>query len=179
MTRSVITMSNKHKTSISFTKTFRKLRPYLLVFFISLLTLEGFVFFFASGFGHLVPGSLHPVLNLFNAFAGVSFCFYLKHTKSFESLSEDFCILLSVSYGLCAYGLLQETNLRYLAIYVLFPLLFYAYEKMMDEERLLFYVLLLTLCFFTDYMLTAIILITLTVHVLLLSICALFLNSQA
>lgn len=162
-------MSNKYKTSISFTETFRKLRPYLLVFFISLLTLEGFVFFFASGFGHLVPGSLHPVLNLFNAFAGVSFCFYLKHKKSFESLSEDFCILLSVSYGLCAYGLLQETNLRYLAIFVLFPLLFYAYEKMMDEERLLFYVLLLTLCFFTDYMLTAIILITLTVHVLLFS----------
>lgn len=160
-------MSNKHKTSISFTETFRKLRPYLLVFFISLLTLEGFIFFFASGFGHLVPGSLHPVLNLFNAFAGVSFCFYLKHTKSFENLSEDFCILLSVSYGLCAYGLLQETNLRYLAIFVLFPLLFYAYEKMMDEERLLFYILLLTLCFFTDYMLTAIILITLTVHVLL------------
>lgn len=162
-------MSNKHKTSISFTETFRKLRPYLLVFFISLLTLEGFIFFFASGFGHLVPGSLHPVLNLFNALAGVSFCFYLKHTKSLKSLSEDFCILLSVSYGLCAYGLLQETNLRYLAIFVLFPLLFYAYEKMMDEERLLFYVLLLTLCFFTDYMLTAIILITLTVHVLLFS----------
>lgn len=160
-------MSNKHKTSISFTETFRKLRPYLLVFFISLLTLEGFIFFFASGFGHLVPGSLHPVLNIFNAFAGVSFCFYLKHTKSFENLSEDFCILLSVSYGLCAYGLLQETNLRYLAIFVLFPLLFYSYEKMMNEDSFLFYVLLLTLCFFTDYMLTAIILITLTVHVLL------------
>lgn len=160
-------MSIKHTTSVSFSGFLRKARPYLMVFFISLLTLEGFVFFFASGFGHQVPGSLHPILNLFNAFAGVSFCFYLKHTKSFESLSEDFCILLSVSYGLCAYGLLQETNLRYLTLFVLFPLLFYAYEKMMAGDRLLFYILLLTLCFFTDYMLTAIILITLTVHVLL------------
>lgn len=160
-------MNNKHITPISFSDIFRKLRPYLLVFFLSLLALEGFIFFFASGFGHLVPGSLHPVLNFFNAFAGVSFCFYLKHTKSFKSLSEDFCILLSVSYGICAYGLLQETNLRYLAIFVLFPLLFYTYEKMMAEDRLLSYILLLTLCFFTDYMLTAIILITLTVHVLL------------
>lgn len=160
-------MNNKHITPISFSEIFRKLRPYLLVFFLSLLALEGFIFFFASGFGHLVPGSLHPVLNFFNAFAGVSFCFYLKHTKSFKSLSEDFCVLLSVSYGICAYGLLQETNLRYLAIFVLFPLLFYTYEKMMAENRLLSYILLLTLCFFTDYMLTAIILITLTVHVLL------------
>ena len=160
-------MNNKHKPSISFTDTFRQLRPYLLVFFISLLILEGFVFFFNAGFGHLVPSSLHPVLNLFNAFAGVSFCFYLKHTKSFENLSEDFCILLSVSYGLCAYGLLQEINLRYLAVFALFPLLFYTYEKMMSEDRAFCYILLLTLCFFSDYMLTAIVLATLTVHVLL------------
>ena len=160
-------MNHKHATSISPSDIFRKLKPYFLVFFLSLLTLEGFIFFFASGFGHLVPDSLHPVLNLFNAFAGVSFCFYLKHTKSFENLSEDFCVLLSVSYGICAYGLLQESNLRYLALFVLFPLLFYTYEKMMAENRLLGYILLLTFCFFTDYMLTAIILITLSVHALL------------
>ena len=124
-------MNHKHATSISPSDIFRKLKPYFLVFFLSLLTLEGFIFFFASGFGHLVPDSLHPVLNLFNAFAGVSFCFYLKHTKSFENLSEDFCVLLSVSYGICAYGLLQESNLRYLALFVLFPLLYYTYDKMM------------------------------------------------
>lgn len=160
-------MNNKYTTSTLFTNIFRKLRPYLLVLFLSLLILEGFVFFFASGFGHLVPGSLHPVLNLFNAFAGVSFCFYLKHTNSFENLSEDFCILLSVSYALCAYGLLQETNLRYLAVFALFPLLFYLYEKLMSAGKLSAYILLLTFFFFIDYMLTAIILLALTVHVLL------------
>lgn len=160
-------MQNRKIPPLSFSDIFKKSRPYLLVFFLSLLALEGFVFFFISGFGQLVPGSLHPILNLFNAFAGVSFCFYLKHTKCFENLPEDFCILLSVSYGLCAYGLLQETNLRYLALFVLFPLLFYTYEKAMKGTMLPGYILLLTLCFFTDYMLTAIILLTLTVHVLL------------
>ncbi len=160
-------MNHKNTTFPSVSDTLRTLRPYFLVFAISLLVLDGFFVFFASGFGHLVPGSLHPVLNFFNAFAGVSFCFYLKHTKSFENLSEDFCVLLSVSYGLCAYGLLQETNLLYLAVFILFPLLFYAYERMMSSDRLLAYILLLTLCFFTDYMLTAIILLSLAIHVLL------------
>lgn len=160
-------MKHKDTTSSLSSDILRGLIPYFLVFVISLLTLDGFFVFFASGYGHLVPGSLHPVLNFFNAFAGVSFCFYLKHTKSFENLSEAFCVLLSVSYGLCAYGLLQETNLRYLAVFILFPLLFHAYERMMSADRLLAYILLLTLCFFTDYMLTAIILLSLAIHVLL------------
>lgn len=160
-------MKHKNTTSSPISDILRSLRPYLLVFFLSLLALDGFLVFIASGFGYLVPGSLHLILNFFNAFAGVSFCFYLMHTKSFKNLPEAFCVLLSVSYGLCAYGLLQETNLRYLAIFILFPLLFYAYEKMLVSDRLSAYILLLTLCFFTDYMLTAIILLSLAVHVLL------------
>ena len=160
-------MNHKNTPSTLSAGILQKSKPYLLVFFLSLLILDGLLFFIASGFGYLVPGSLHLMLNFFNALAGVSFCFYLKHTKRFENLPGDFCILLSVSYGLCAYGLLQETNLRYLIVFILFPLLFYAYERMMEADRLLFYILLLTLCFFTDYMLTAMILIALILHVLL------------
>lgn len=160
-------MNDNSTVSERISGIFSKLKPYLLVFLISLFILEGLVFFFSSGFGHLVPGSLHPVLNLFNAFAGVSFCFYLKHTKYFKKLPTDFCILLSVSYGLCAYGLLQETNLRYLVVFALFPLLFNAYERMMAANKLLFYILLLTISFFMDYMLAAIIVLALSFHVLL------------
>lgn len=160
-------MNDNSTVSERISGIFSKLKPYLLVFLISLFILEGLFFFFSSGFGHLVPGSLHPVLNLFNAFAGVSFCFYLKHTKYFKNLPTDFCILLSVSYGLCAYGLLQETNLRYLVVFALFPLLFYTYERMMAANKLLSYILLLTLSFFMDYMLAAVIALALSLHVLL------------
>lgn len=143
--------------------------PYLLVFFIPVLILDGFTSFYASGYGQIVPGSLNYLLNFWNGLASVCFYFLLKHQHRFDKLSECFRILLSVSYGLCAYALVQETNIRYLTVFALFPLFFYAYEKMLYEDRKLVYILLLTAFILLDYMLGAIILLTMTVHVLLFS----------
>lgn len=142
---------------------------YLFVFLIPVLILDALTAFYASGYGLPVPDSLNYVLNLWNGLACVCFYFLLKHQKRFDHLSETFRLLLSVSYGLCAYGLLQENNIRYLTIYALFPLFFYFYERLLYEDKKLTYILLLTAFLFLDYMSGAIILLTMAVYTLIFS----------
>lgn len=162
-------MTENKKTSFIHHPDFRlrSILPYLLIFLIPALVLDGFTAFYGSGYGQIVPGSLNYVLNLWNGLACACFYFLLKHQRRFDNLSEAFRILLSVSYGLCAYGLLQESNIRYLTIFALFPLFFYAYERMIYKNKALAYILLLTAFLFLDYMLGAIIILTMTVFVLL------------
>lgn len=162
-------MNNIHLLRHPLFTHMKKAVPYLLVFFIPFLTLTGFVLFYASGYGAIVPGSLNLLLNLWNGFAAVCFYFYLKHDHRFAMLSETLCILLSVSYGISAYALLQENNIRYLTIFALFPLVFHFYQKMQESTQTLFYILVLSACILTDYMLGAIITVALTVYTLIFS----------
>lgn len=164
-------MAENKKTSFIHNPDFRlrSLLSYLLAFFVPVLVLDGFTAFYAAGYGQIVPGSLNYILNLWNGLACACFYFLLKHQQRFDNLSEAFRILLSVSYGLCAYGLLQESNIRYLTIFALFPLLFFAYERMLSKGKALTYILLLTAFLYLDYMTGAIIILTMTIHVLLFS----------
>lgn len=142
---------------------------YLAAFLIPVILLDAFVIFYASGYGYVVPNSIHYVLNMWNGLASVCFFFMLKHTHPFAKLPESFCYILSLAYGLCGYSVLQENNIRYLTIYALFPILFYLYRRMMEKNKMLIYILLLTAVLFVDYMLGAVIITTLALHTLFFS----------
>ncbi|MCH5280677.1 MAG: YfhO family protein [Lachnospiraceae bacterium] len=125
---------------------------YGLAAIVPILILFGFRVFYTMGYGHIVPNTLLMPQIFFNGLASMSFFYYLKHSSKMEMIGTGFPLLFSLGYGLCSYGLLQESSISYLTIYALLPLLFLALERFIKEGKTLPLVLLLALCFCLDTM---------------------------
>lgn len=124
----------------------------LLIFLATTGTLFGFRIFYAAGFGKMIPDILNLPQILWNGSASLTFYIYLSKSPKIQSLSISrmLCILLSLSYGLSSYALLQETSLRSLSLFALLPILYLSYEVMIEKGYTLYFLLILTVCLSID-----------------------------
>lgn len=126
----------EHKISI------HNFLPYIIVSIIPFLTIS-----LMSLLSHFQIIYFYPFLLtfrtcIFNMIAGAFFLFYVRHTATF-TLSYYWQILVSTAYSLCSYAVLQEKSASILCVYAIFPLVFYAYEKMLQQKSSLPFILLL------------------------------------
>lgn len=128
----------KERPSHLFTNLSKKeLIVYAASFGISPLVLLFLRLYFLSGHGILLSGALSPARIVFNGLAGLCFLIYLKNTTSFSAPSTPVQLALSLSYGLCTYGIAQEVFLPVLVLYAVYPLIFLAFEQMTEGRRYL------------------------------------------
>lgn len=119
---------------------------YGLAAIVPILILFGFRVFYTMGYGHIVPNTLLMPQILFNGLASLAFFYYLKHSSKMEMESTSFPLLFSAGYGLCSYAFMQESDMGFLLLFALLPLLFLSLEYFVKEGKTLLFVLLLALC---------------------------------
>ena len=120
---------------------------YGLAAIVPILILFSFRVFYTMGYGQIVPDILLLPQIFFNGLASLAFFYYLKHSAKMEMTGTGFPLLFSFGYGLCSYGLMQESTMGNLLLFALLPLLFLCLERFVKEGRTLFLILLLSLCF--------------------------------
>lgn len=76
--------------------------------------------------------------------------------KVHRNLKKEFCVLLSIMYALCGYGIMYYQTLVWLDIMILFPLLALSVIRMCRQNKPLMYGVVLSLmmitCFYLSYM---------------------------
>lgn len=123
---------------------------YLTAFFIPLVMFFFVRLLFRTGAGSMLTGTLTFPLVLTNGAAGLCFLYYIRHTKGTACLSHLWQIALSAAYGLCSYGIIQENSVATLCLYAFFPLLFFALELMLFENRHCYFIVLCSLALMLD-----------------------------
>lgn len=123
---------------------------YGLAAIVPILILFSFRVFYTMGYGQIVPNILLIPQIFFNGLASLAFFYYLKHSSRMEMVGTGFPLLFSFGYGLCSYGLLQESGINLLMLYVLMPLLFLALEHFIRKGKPLFLILIFALCLCID-----------------------------
>jgi uncharacterized membrane protein YfhO len=128
------------------------LLSYLLMFLLPTGLLFCFRIFYAAGYGRMVPDILGIPQIFLNGAAAFSFYFFAMHSRKLQgfALSKSWYVLAAFAYALSSYAILQETGLRTLSVFAIFPLLFLAYEKMLEGDSARNFLLLLTLCLSVD-----------------------------
>lgn len=119
---------------------------YGLAAIVPILILFGFRVFYTMGYGHIVPNTLLMPQILLNGLASLAFFYYLKHSSKMEMEGTGFPLLFSAGYGLCSYAFMQESDMGYLLLFALLPILFLSLEYFVKEGKTLLFILLLALC---------------------------------
>ncbi|MBR1693001.1 MAG: YfhO family protein [Lachnospiraceae bacterium] len=99
--------------------------------------------YYRAGYGNPLMGTLQLHEILFNALASVCFLFYLRNTARFSLPSDIRQLVFAVSYGMCSYGLVQESYLPALCLYAICPLVFAAAQLMWEGHRYLHLIVML------------------------------------
>lgn len=108
----------------------RELLLYATAFFLPMILLFLAHILFQSGFGTLIIGVLSPSKMLWNGLASICFFYYIRHTASISHMGLSWQLMISYAYGLCSYGILQESTVSALFLYATFPLVFLSFEQM-------------------------------------------------
>ncbi len=80
--------------------------------------------------------------------AAVTFFYYLKHSKSCKSST---CLFFSMMYGLMGYMIVQLMNPMWLDGLVYLPLIVYGIEQLVDEKKLLRFIIPLALMYMAHF----------------------------
>ncbi|MCM1160031.1 MAG: YfhO family protein [Roseburia sp.] len=114
---------------------FKSIYPYIAAFFIPALLLFLVHILFQSGYGTPLIGVLSPSQILWNGLASVCFFFYIRHTAAASRIGLCWQLMVSFAYGLCSYGILQESSVSALCLYAIFPLVFLSFEQMISGKK--------------------------------------------
>ena len=118
---------------------------YVLSFFTTFLLLFLFHTYYNIGCGNPLANSLSITNILLNSVASLCAMLYLKHTNAFSLTHSGVCFLLSITYGMCSYGIVQENLTAALCLYAFFPILFLCYEKMISGKLYLPFIITMAL----------------------------------
>lgn len=140
-------MKNRISTIFSMSKLntkegIKKVGFYLTAFLIPFFMLLILRLIYNNGIGNPLTGTLSIPLIFWNGIASSCFLYYVRHTKSSFITHIYLQFILAFAYGLCSYGIIQESSVSTLFLYAIFPLLFLSVEKMLSgNSRLPFFVL--------------------------------------
>lgn len=98
-------------------------------------------FYFISRDGIFNSMSFFLMLKL--AVASFFMSFYVL--KSHKNIKEIFALILGISYAFCAYNLQYYSNIQFLDIVALFPLLVYGHDLLLKKNKYALYLVMLTL----------------------------------
>lgn len=82
------------------------------------------------------------------AFAAGAMSFY--SVQRYKKIDNFWHVLVGVIYASCGYFLQYYTNIHFLDIVVVFPLLVWSYERLIYDNKNIAYVILMTYCCFTN-----------------------------
>ncbi len=136
-----------------------------------------FLFFLASPL-YLTVGLVEKenIIYLVNILLAVklalaAFTASVYFNKSHKKLKNEFCVVLSVMYGLCGYGIMYCQTLVWLDIMILFPLLVLSVERMCKQGKSLMYGVVLSIMmiisFYLSFMLVIYLLVAVPLFILL------------
>ena len=135
-------------------KIWNSSKLYIAAFLIPCIILLTLRFYFFSGHGNPIIGVLQYSSIFTNGLASVFFLLYLRNTPqtTFQHtlLTCSQQLLFSISYGMTAYALVQESNLTLLLSYCLFPIVFLSFEYMVHKECYCYFILTLAIIFATN-----------------------------
>ena len=105
------------------------------------LLLQG-IYFFTSQ--KCIPGLLSLRSLPFIILASGTFFYFIQHSRTISLSQKTFAYLFSFAYSFCSYALLQETSVESLLLYAVFPIIFYCFELMMVENKIIPFVIACT-----------------------------------
>lgn len=111
------------------------------------LLLQG-IYFFTSQ--KCIPGLLSLRSLPFIILASGTFFYFIQHSRTISLSQKTFAYLFSFAYSFCSYALLQETSVESLLLYAVFPIIFYCFELMMVENKIIPFVIACTVMMYIE-----------------------------
>lgn len=108
---------------------------YASAFLVPVLLSGLLLLFYNRGFGNPIPGAVNLSGLLARGLASVCFFYFCSHSSRLSISRYTVRVLFSAAYGLSSYGLVQESSLSVLAVYILFPVLFLYFEDLQSEQH--------------------------------------------
>lgn len=108
---------------------------YFISFLIPICVYSIIILSYQFGLGEIYVNSFSYLRILMLGISSMSFTYYLRHTNQFLIVGSLHQLAFAVSYGLSTYILSQESNIKILLAYSLFPILFLCYEWMVTNRK--------------------------------------------
>lgn len=146
--------------TIEKTKTILPL--YLPALLIPIAITGGLLLLYSSGIGNMYPLTLSLYNVLLSGIASFCFMIYLKKSEQHPNLTGTWCILMSISYGLCSHALLPTAEHSAQIIFAILPLLILSFETFVLSQKTIYFIIMLSACLFINPITTSAIMIGLT-----------------
>lgn len=149
---------NKAKSTI--TNLLKHKNLYFLNFFLSLIGHSVVLLLNNAHYGTFFFSEQGEASRLFVIIlSALTMCYFLLHTNNILLKCSSSIVIISLSYSLCSYSLIQSKSIQNTVIFVILPILYYSLEQMVQNNYSLLFLVITTLCLIVEPLTTISILI--------------------